>query len=71
MAGKEKITLKEGETYLIEGIPVIYEFTESSKHYFQKIDKDGNPQGRLRVIMGDPDQVASMLIKRAARYTTR
>jgi hypothetical protein len=50
---------------------MIYEFTESSKHYFQKIDKDGNPKGRLRVIMGDPDQVASMLIKRAARYTTQ
>lgn len=71
MAEKERITLNEGETYLIEGIPMIYEFTEASKNYFQKIDKDGNPKGRLRVIMGNPDQVASMLIKRASRYTSQ
>ena len=71
MAEKQRITLKEGETYLIEGTPMIYEFTESSKNHFQKIDKDGNPKGRLRVIMGDPDQVASMLIKRSARYTNQ
>ncbi len=67
MAEKQKPTLQEGETYFIEGSPVIYEFTEGSKNFFSKIDLDGKPKGRLRVIMGNPGDVAEMLIKRSSR----
>ena len=67
MIEKEKITLIEGETYTIEGLPMIYQFSENSRNFFQKVDESGNPKGRLRVIIGDPDHVARILARKYSR----
>jgi hypothetical protein len=64
---RESERLIEGKKYLIEGSEMIYIGSESTKHYFQKMDERGIPLGRRRMIMGMEDKVAEMLRKKSHR----
>lgn len=64
---KEVEKLVEGEKYLIDGSEMIYVGSESTKHYFQKIDDIGNPLGRRRMIMGMKDKIEEILGKKSYR----
>jgi hypothetical protein len=57
--------LIEGKKYLIEGSEMVYVGSESSKHYFQKMDSKGNPLGRRRMIMGIGDKIAEIFRKKS------
>jgi hypothetical protein len=61
---KENEGLLKGKKYLIEGIEMVYLGSESTKHYFQKIDERGKGIGRRRMLMGVEDKVVEILEKK-------
>jgi hypothetical protein len=62
--GKESPKLEKNQIYLIEGSEMSYVGSDGSKHYFVKIDQNGNPKGRKRMLMGTEENIARVLQSR-------